>query len=64
MEGMMMKEGQKAFYRNALFGERRGVITEASEDIKNGRPGYGIELDNPVDGDTSFWGYASQFRPA
>ena len=61
----MMKVGQKAWYRNGGWsGERKGTITEAEEDIKNGRPGYAIELDRAEGGSTSYWGYANQFRPA
>ena len=40
---------------------RRGTIIEASDDIKDGRAGYSIELGESMEGDTIYWGYESQF---
>lgn len=62
MTALQFKVGDKVRYRNSGFGWDVGVIVEAEHDIKNGRPGYGIDIaEGPNAG--GWWGYADQFKP-
>jgi hypothetical protein len=53
---MMTKPGDRVVYRPFGGGLREGTIVDSSDDIKNGYPGFDMDLD---DGST-VWGYDDQ----
>lgn len=53
-----MKIGTKVYYQHAT-GRVEGTIVGVGE--KNGMTVYDVELDTPIYGSKSFWGYKSQF---
>lgn len=55
-----LKIGAIVEYETFGGGKRRVILDEVSDDIKNGRPGFGGEIVTGPDRGMSVWGYADQ----